>query len=122
MPCRTAADILICRDAELVSSSFQGSIEALSLFGLGRQTTLNLSDSMGGLRFLELQRSNRLAYIDVVAGLRRLECLALDNLPALTGLPDFSALRQLSRLEIIGCKRLTDLGPSGQLPRSARSC
>jgi hypothetical protein len=94
---------------DLLSLSFQGAIEALCVYGPVQQTRLEVSPSLRGLRFLELQRDTRLADVDAVRDLPYLECLVLDHLPALTRLPDLARLSRLDRLELHGLKRLTGL-------------
>jgi hypothetical protein len=116
LPSLRELDLVRVSFPDVFSQPFQGAIEALSLHGPIGQTRLELPPSLRGLRFLELQRNTKLADVDAAGDLPHLECLVLDQLPALTSLPDFTQLSRLQRLELHTLKRLTELSSIRSAP------
>lgn len=49
--------------------------------------------------------------------LKQVECLGIGNLPHLRSLPDLSKCKRLKRLQIFGCKRLSDIDSVSNIPK-----
>jgi len=82
----------------------------------GNTTDLSAIPSLPKLRSLALRQVSGLADLAPVAEARALQCLFLQTLSGVTGLPLLGKLRKLRYVKLDGLKRLTDLRPLASAP------